>query len=176
MEGKNLMLIRYLLMLMLISCSKEKQINYYEAYSTIDDENIVNRERTSYVLFSKNTNQQICLIKPYEISLGYKKSKTAIKYEDFFNNVLYQKTLIEVDSMDHICFKLDYNIKVNYLKLKTNDFLDRYTKKSNINNNYLINNTLKDNEILNVAYFLFKEGFKITYNDYLGVYYAKRLK
>lgn len=178
MEGKNLTLIKFLLLFYLfISCSKEKgrEFNFYKYYSDSNKENKVNIKMNSYILFSKNTDGQICLIKSHDIFYIYKKNNISTQYEDFFNNILSQKILMKIDTTDYVCFKVDNNIESDFLKLKENDFLNRYTVKSSSKNSYLIKNELKNDQLLSVAYSLFKNGFAITYNDYLGVYYVKDL-
>ncbi|CAM3815946.1 Lipoprotein [Flavobacterium branchiophilum] len=178
MEEKNLILIKFfLLLLIFVSCSKEKnkEINFHAFYSENGKANSNNRKINSYILFSKNTVGQICLIKSNDIFYTYKKNKIKDKYEVFFNNVLSQKTLMEIDSLDYICFKVDNNIESDFINLKKNIILNKYTVKSSNDKSYIIKNKLKNNEILSVAYTLFKSGYAVTYNDYLGVYYVKEL-
>ncbi|CCB68261.1 Hypothetical protein FBFL15_0107 [Flavobacterium branchiophilum FL-15] len=160
-----------------VSCSKEKnkEINFHAFYSENGKANSNNRKINSYILFSKNTVGQICLIKSNDIFYTYKKNKIKDKYEVFFNNVLSQKTLMEIDSLDYICFKVDNNIESDFINLKKNIILNKYTVKSSNDKSYIIKNKLKNNEILSVAYTLFKSGYAVTYNDYLGVYYVKEL-
>jgi hypothetical protein len=175
METCHLNLIRYLLILtILTSCSKEKEINYYKTYS-IERKKNEPIKRNYYMLFCKNNNGQICLIKPSDIFFIYKKNNIIDEYDVFFNDILNQKISLKLDSTDHVCFKIDKKIEDDYEKLDRNDFLLKYAYKSAHKKRYLINNKLVGDNNLSVAYFLFKNGFGITFNDYLGSYYVNNL-
>jgi hypothetical protein len=175
MEAYHLILIRYLFILtILTSCSKEKEINYYKTYS-IERKKNEPIKSNYYMLFCKNSNEQICVIEPYEISYIYKKNKIIDKYDVFFNDILNQKISMKADSTDHICFEIDKKIENDNEKLDRNNFLLKYAYKSADKKRYLINNKLVGDNNLCVAYFLFKSGFGITFDDYLGSYYVNDL-
>lgn len=175
MGAKNLTLIRLLFLLIIISsCSKEREIDYYKVYGIKDKKN-EQIKGDGYIFFAQNNNEQICLVKAFEIFHAYKEGKKVNTYEEFFNNVLNEKESIKIDSTDHKCFKVNDKIKNDYLKLEKNEFLKKYTIKSGYENRYLINNKLEWDEIENVGYFLFKSRFGIIFDDYLGAYYVNNL-
>lgn len=175
MEAYRLILIRLLfLLIILTSCAKEKEINYYKTYS-IENKKNEPTKRNYYVLFCKNSSGQICLVESYEIFYRYKKSHIAEKYDVFFNNILNQKVPMKAGSVDHVCFKIDKKIEDEYKTLDRNDFLLKYAYKSADKKRYIINNKLVGDNNLCVAYFLFKNGFAITFNNYLGSYYVNNL-
>lgn len=175
MEAYRLILIRFLFILtILTSCSKEKEINYYKTYS-IERKKNEPVKISHYILFCKNSNGQICLVESSEIFYLYKKNNVIDKYDSYFNDVLNQKISLKIDSTDHVCFKIDKKIEKDYEKLDRNDFLLKYAYRSADKKRYLINNKLVGDNNLCVAYFLFKNGLGITFNDYLGSYYVNIL-
>lgn len=84
--------------------------------------------------------------------------------------------MIDIDTNYYICFELDENINKNFNGLSINNFLSKYTKKSGAEKYILINNSFTDDEILSVAYCLFKVGYEIIFDDYIGCYYVKKIK
>ena len=175
MEAYRLILIRFLFILtILTSCSKEKEINYYKTYS-IETKKNEPIKRNYYILFCKNSIGQICLVESSEIFYGFKKNNIVGKYDAFFNDILNQKETMKVDSADHVCFEIDKKIENDYNRLDRNGFLLKYAYESTDKKRYLINNKLVGDNNLCVAYFLFKSGFGITFDDYLGSYYVNDL-
>lgn len=176
MEAYRLILIRLLFVLTIFtSCSREQEINYYKTYS-IENKKNNPVERNYYILFCKNSSGQICLVESYEIFYVYKKNDILGEYDVFFNSILNQKVSMKVDSTDHVCFEIDKKIENDYKKLDRNDFLLKYAYESADKKRYLINNKLVGDNNLCVAYFLFKSGFGIIFDDYLGSYYVDNLE
>ncbi|SHM43999.1 hypothetical protein [Flavobacterium chilense] len=174
MGAYRLILIRILFTLtILTSCSREKEINYYTTYSIKQKKNGL--KENQYMLFCKNNEGQICLLESFEIFDEFKKSNIVGKYDDFFNDILNQKKSMIVYSSDHVCFNIDKKIENDYKVLARKDFLLKYAYESADKNRYLINNKLVGDNNLCVAYFLFKSGFGITFDDYLGSYYVNNL-
>jgi hypothetical protein len=175
MEAYRLILIRLLfLLIILTSCSKERDINYYKTYS-IEGKKNEPMKRNYYMLFCKNSSGQICSVESFEIFYVFKKNNLAGKYDAFYNEILNQKKSMGISSTDHVCFEIDKKIENDYKELDRNDFLLKYTYKSTDKKRYMINNKLVGDNNLCVAYFLFKSGFAITFNDYLGSYYVDNL-
>lgn len=175
MKAYYLMLLRVVfIMTVLTSCSKEKEINYYKTYS-IERKKNEPIKRNYYMLFCKNSSRQICLVETFEIFYTHNKNNINDEYVTYFNNILNEKVSMKVDSTDHICFEIDKKIENDYKKLDKNDFLLKYAFKSADKKRYLINNKLVKDNNLCVAYFLFKNGFGITFDDYLGSYYVNEL-
>lgn len=125
-----------------------------------------------YIYFANNTQNQICIIKLYEILYPLEKKNITKGLDLYFNDILNQKTLMKVDSTDHICFIKDKNIESDYLKLEREEFVEKFTLSTTNKEKRFINYKLESDQILNVAYFMFLHGFKITFNDYLGTYYV----
>lgn len=82
---------------------------------------------------------------------------------------------MKVDSTDHVCFDVDKKIENDYLKLNRKEFFEKFILKSTDKKDSFINYKLENNQILNVAYFMFKHGFRVAFDDYLGTYYVKDL-
>lgn len=175
MEASRLILIRFLLLLTIItSCSKEKEVDYYKMYGLKDEKN-AQIEKDGYIFFTKTDDEQICLVESFEIFHAYKGDSKATDYEEFFNDILNQKKSMKIDSSNHKCFKVDNKIKNDFLKLEKDEFLKKYTVISGYKDKYLINNKLEWEEIENVGYFLFKSGFGIIFDEHLGGYYVNNL-
>ncbi|WDF61883.1 hypothetical protein PQ462_10945 [Flavobacterium sp. KACC 22758] len=172
MEVYRSILIRILFtVIILSSCSKEKGINYYDLYSIEKKQNEAIKVNY-YMLFCAN-NTQICQVDASEIYYSYMKNKISGAYDDYFNAILNHKLSMEVDLKDHVCFTINKVIEQDYKNLNRNDFLKKYAFISADKKRFLINNKIKENDgVLNVAYFLFKNGFGITFDDYLGSYYV----
>lgn len=106
-------LIRIILVLLILtSCSKEKEKNFYELYS-IGSLKKTDRVRANYyIYFAKNAENQICIIKLYEILCPYEKNNIIESLDLYFNDLLNQKTVMKVDSTDHVCFEVDKKLKM----------------------------------------------------------------
>lgn len=173
MGANRLNLIKCLLfMIILVSCNKEKGKNFYELYLINSEKKIDKIRANYYIYFAKNMQNQICVIELYEILYPYEKNNITKSLDLYFNEILNQKTVMMVDSVDHVCFEVDKKIENDYLKLNRNDFLLKYAYESAKKERYLIDNKLVGDNNLCVAYFLFKSGFGITFDDYLGSYYV----
>ncbi|WP_371560915.1 hypothetical protein [Flavobacterium sp. Arc2] len=94
----------------------------------------------------------------------------------FFNDILSQKVSMKVYATNQVCLEIDNSIENDFNKLDRTDFLLKYAYKSAYSKRFLINTKLVGVNNLCVAYFLFKDGFGITYDDYLGSYYVNDLK
>lgn len=162
------------LVIILTSCSKEKSIDYYKTYSIEGTKNEPFK-KNYYIVFCKNDSKKVCLIESFEIFYNFKKNNTSGKYDVFLNDVFNDKTSLKVDSNDHVCFEINKKIENDYKELNRDNFLSKYTQKINDKKRYLINNKLVGDNNLSVAYFLFKSGFGVTFNEYLGVYYVDNL-
>jgi len=175
MKAYNLILLSFLSILTILnSCSKEKEIDYYKTYS-IEIKNNEPIKKNNYLLFCRNSSGQICVVESYEIFHTYNDNNIIDNSDVYFNQILNQKISMKADSADHICFEIDKKIKNDYKKLDRNLFLLKYAYKSAGQKSYLINNKLVGDNNLCVAYLLFKSGFGITFDDYLGSYYVNDL-
>lgn len=179
MVAKNLILINLFCFLLLLSCAKDNTFDFYSYYST---QNTTTKtgfvKKKNHILFAQNYDKKICLIDDFDVFQNYKKGKTNIniKYDSYFNDVLSGNTLIYIDTNYYICFELDENIDKNFKDLNIKNFLSKYTKKSGAEKYILINNSFTDEVILSVAYCLFKVGYEIIFDDYIGCYYAIKIK
>jgi hypothetical protein len=177
MEANRFNLIKILLFITILSsCSKEKEKNFYELYSINSKKKEDKIQANYYIYFAKNTQNQICIIKLHEILYPYEKNNITVGLDSHFNDILNQKDFMQVDSTDHVCFTMDKKIEKDYLNLERKEFVDKFTLLSKNKKDRSINYKLESDQILNVAYFMFRHGFKITFNDYLGTYYVDDLE
>lgn len=177
MEANRLILIKFLLFIaILTSCTKEKEKNFYELYSMNSKKQEDKNRANHYVYFAQNAQNQICVINLFEILYPYEKNNITKGLDSHFNDILNQKAIMKVDSTDHVCFELDKNIDKDYLNLERKEFVEKFTLISKNKKDRSINYKLENDQILNVAYFMFRHGYRITFNDYLGTYYVDDLE
>lgn len=176
MEANRFNLTKFLLFIaILTSCTKEKDKNFYELYSISSEKKEDKIRANYYIYFAKNTKNQICIIQLHEILYPYEKNNITEGLDSYFNNILNQKAFVKVDSTDHVCFQLDKKIEKDYLSLERKEFVQKFTLISTNKKDRSINYKLESEQILSVAYFMFRHGFRITFNDYLGTYYVDDL-
>ena len=173
----------------LISCEKkepnfsEEMINVLADRGEIQDNGVVKLPPppvTFLDIYIRTNDNEILLSSSGELLFFYKEyySKNFDSYEDFLDTVLNHNFVLDKKILKKPTylesFKLNSNTEKEYADLGFDSFLKKYSKETVSKRLALNRKIIKEGEYSTIVYILFKNGYDISSDCYLGIDYIQK--
>ncbi|MFB3386087.1 hypothetical protein [Flavobacterium sp. LAR06] len=173
----------------LISCEKKKpnfskeMINVLADRGEIQDNGVVKLPPppvTFLNIYIRINDNEILLSSSRELLFFYKDyySTKFDSYEDFLDTVLNQNFVLDKKMLKKPTylesFKLNSNTEKEYADLGFDSFLKKYSKETVAKRLALNRKIVKEGEYSTIVYILFKNGYDISSDCYLGIDYIRK--
>lgn len=179
-----------LLFFFLFSCEKKEPAFSEEMIKELTDRGKIKGDSEPLpppppIIFSdvylRTDSDEIVLLDEIELFSFYNKyySKQFKSFTDFLNAFLNDGTLINIGELINSKylkrFKLNLKIEKEYSDLGFDEFFKKYSKP--LLKDLIINKSnIKEGEYLSVTYLLYRNGYDISSDCYLGVDYIRKRK
>jgi hypothetical protein len=131
-------------------------------------------------LYVQTNDKEILLSSVGELLFLYRGyySQKFDSFEDFLNAVLNQRFVLDKELFRKPTylesFKLNPNAEKEYARLGFNSFLKKYSKETASKRIALKREIIKEGEYSTMAYILFKNGYDLSSDCYLGIDYIRK--
>jgi hypothetical protein len=131
-------------------------------------------------LYVQTNDKEILLSSVGELLFLYRGyySQKFDSFEDFLNAVLNQRFVLDKGLFKKPTylesFKLNSNAEKEYARLGFNSFLKKYSKETASKRIALKREIIKEGEYSTIAYILFKNGYDLSSDCYLGIDYIRK--
>ena len=173
---------------LLISCERKEPNFSKEMIKKLSHSNEVKKSTpilplasSSFLdLYVKTNNKEILLCSVGELLFlydGYYSQKFD-SFDGFLNAVLNQRVVLDKRLFKKPTylesFKLNSNAEKEYARLGFNSFLKKYSKETASKRMALKREIIKEGEYSTIAYILFKNGYDLSSDCYLGIDYIRK--
>jgi hypothetical protein len=131
-------------------------------------------------LYVQTNNKEILLSSVGELLFLYRGyySQKFDSFDDFLNAVLNHRFVLDKGLFKKPAylesFKLNSNAEKEYARLGFNSFLKKYSKETASKRIALKREIIKEGEYSTIAYILFKNGYDLSSDCYLGIDYIRK--
>jgi hypothetical protein len=131
-------------------------------------------------LYVQTNNKEILLSSVGELLFLYRGyySQKFDSFDDFLNAVLNHRFVLDKGLFKKPTylesFKLNSNAEKEYARLGFNSFLKKYSKETASKRIALKREIIKEGEYSTIAYILFKNGYDLSSDCYLGIDYIRK--
>ena len=181
MEAKKLKELTKLFLVLIItsiyfySCllKPKPMFEYYEIEMLAYEEELgVPSRYYDLDFFCKGNSDSVVKLQYRELKEIYKNQFSNLDYNDYLTKLLNQKITINCNGKNFV--KLNNAIYEKYKSNNFDNFLNYYCK--NTNNSYKLTKKLSQDELNTFSYILFINGYFVTFDDYIGIYYITHKK
>lgn len=158
-----------------ISCNNKQDISFSQKLiKSISEEDKSYPSRFfNNLFFCKCQNEEVSILSIYELREVYLKEFNHINYKNFLTELFNQKLLINC-TIQNKQFRINEEVKKNYIKMPLKEFLNFYcTKKKD--NLFFIKNDVADEFKNTILYYLFINNYITNIDDYSGTYVIKKV-